>query len=207
MQSLEYLKGIENKIKYWIRTKDSLEIEEFSSNNICVIHVRGGDFKGSTAILNGDYYYKSIGIMKQNNPGMEFVVVTDDIHYAKNILPGYRIVGGSSSVNAHDTRKANHHMGGPVWMDWSIIKNASYLIISSSSFSFWPSFLNQKKKKIIAPMYWGDPQRSDGYWSCWEMIVEGWFYLDQTGNIFSSEECKKRRDEYEELNKKFLWRE
>jgi hypothetical protein len=196
MQSMEYIKGSEDNIRDWIKTKDGMEIEEFSSDNICVIHIRGGDFRGSTSILGADYYQRAIDNIKSENPEIEFVIVTDDINYSRSILPGYRIVGGSS-LSQSDNMKAGHHIGGPIWMDWSIIKKARYLIISSSSFSFWPSFLNTEKKKIIAPMYWGDHKGSNGYWSCWETIVDGWFYLDRNGEIFSSSECKKKRDKYE----------
>lgn len=200
MQSLDYLVEVE-EIEKWVRTKEGKEIDEFSDDNICVIHVRGGDFMGSTSILSESYYRRSIEEMKVQNPLMDFVVVTDDVEYVRRILPEYKIVGGSSSGNS-DERKASHHIGGPIWMDWSIIKRSKYLILSASSFSFWPSFLNREAKKIIAPMYWGDHKRSDGYWSCWDMIVDGWEYLDKMGNLHSSDECKIKREEYE---KNKLW--
>lgn len=205
MQSLDYLGEIE-EIKNWVKTKEGMEINDFSDDNICVVHIRGGDFMGSTSILSGNYYRRAMEIMKRENPNMEFVVITDDVRYAEGILPECRIVGGSSTGSS-DGRKASHHIGGPVWMDWSIIKNSKYLIISASSFSFWPAFLNSKAKKIIAPMYWGDYKRSDGYWSCWDMIVDGWFYLNKENDLYSSEECKRRRKEYELKNMGFLWRQ
>lgn len=205
MQSIEYLKDMESEVRGWIKTKIGMEIEDFVADDICIIHVRGGDFMGSTSILPGDYYRRAVEEMKLLNQDMRFLVVTDDIIYSKSILPEYEIIGGSST-NQNDSRKADHHIGGPIWMDWSIIKNAKNLIISSSSFSFWPSFLNERKGKIIAPMYWGDYKRSDGYWSCWDMIIDGWFYLDRENSILSSEECKKRRDEYESKNGEFLWK-
>jgi hypothetical protein len=137
--------------------------------------------------------------MRDVNPDMKFYIVTDDVNYSRSILPEIEIIGGSVSGSS-DGKKAGHHIGGPVWMDWSIIFNSQNLIISSSSFSFWPAFLNKQEKKIIAPMYWGDPIKSDGYWSCWDMIVDGWGYLDKMGNLYTSDECKTRREEYE-LNK------
>lgn len=204
MQSLDYFDSKE-EVKGWIKTQEGKEIEEFSNRNTCVIHIRGGDFMGSTSILSESYYKKAIEVMKGENPSMDFVIVTDDVGYSNRILPEYRIVGGSSSGHS-DGKKASHHIGGPVWMDWSIIKNSEYLIISASSFSFWPAFLNNKSKKIIAPMYWGDHRRSDGYWSCWDMIVDGWFYLDRENNLLPSLECKKNREEYESRNSNFLWK-
>lgn len=200
MQSLDYLVEVE-EIEKWVRTKEGKEIDEFSNNNICVIHVRGGDFMGSTSILSESYYRRSMEEMKVQNPLMDFVIVTDDVEYVRRILPEYKIVGGSSSGHS-DERKASHHIGGPIWMDWSIIKRSKYLILSASSFSFWPAFLNREAKKIIAPMYWGDHKRSDGYWSCWDMIVDGWEYLDKMENLYSSDECKIKREEYE---KNKLW--
>ena len=73
MQSLDYLGEIE-EIKNWIKTKEGMEINDFSDDNICVVHVRGGDFMGSTSILSGDYYRRAMEIMKGENPNMEFVV-------------------------------------------------------------------------------------------------------------------------------------
>lgn len=195
MQSLGYL-GSSEELNSWISIKEGKEIVEYRDKNICIIHVRGGDFMGSSSILGQNYYKSSIGKMRDINPDMKFYIVTDDVNYSRSILPEIEIIGGSIS-GCSDDKKADHHIGGPVWMDWSIIFNAANIIISSSSFSFWPAFLNKKEKKIIAPMYWGDPIKSEGYWSCWDMIVDGWEYLDKTGDLYSSDECKIKREEYE----------
>jgi hypothetical protein len=203
MQSLEYLdKNID--LNEWIYLKEDKEIIDYQGENVCIIHVRGGDFMGSSSILGQNYYRNSIKKMEDLNPLMKFYVVTDDVNYSRSILPDIEIIGGSS-LGIADDRKASHHIGGPIWMDWSIIYNAQNVIISSSSFSFWPAFLNNKKQRIIAPMYWGDPIKSDGYWSCWDMIVEGWSYLDQSGNLLSSSECEKNREKYEKDKEGFLW--
>jgi len=193
MQSLEYL-DLE-KVKSWISIDPQKNIQDYSDNNICVIHIRGGDFKGSSAFLDNDYFRKAEKIMISRNPNMKFVVVTDDILYARSIFPNYPIVGGSSTSEPDD-KKASHHIGGPVWMDWTILYNAKNIIISSSSFSFWPAILNLNSPFVIAPMFWGDYKNSDGYWSCWEMIVDQWFYLDRFGNLKSSSDCLFKRDEY-----------
>jgi hypothetical protein len=198
MQSLEYFDPSDN-LNLWISLKEGKEIVDYSDKNICTIHIRGGDFMGSSSILGQNYYKSAIGKMRDVNPDMKFYIVTDDVNYSRSILPEIEIIGGSVSGSSDD-KKAGHHIGGPVWMDWSIIFNSQNLIISSSSFSFWPAFLNKQEKKIIAPMYWGDPIKSDGYWSCWDMIVDGWEYLDKMGNLYTSDECKTRREEYE-INK------
>lgn len=193
MQSLRYL-DLE-KVKGWIKINPNKNIQEYSDTNICVIHIRGGDFMGSSSFLDNDYFNRAVKIMISRNPEMKFVIVTDDIVYAKSIFPNYPIVGGSSTAET-DGRKASHHIGGPVWMDWTILYNSKNIITSSSSFSFWPSILNPNNPFVIAPMFWGDYKNSDGYWSCWEMIVEKWFYLDRFGSLKSSDECLLERDIY-----------
>jgi len=150
---------------------------------------------GSSASLDNDYFRRAEKIMISRNPEIKFVIVTDDVVYARSIFPEYSIVGGSST-SENDNRKASHHIGGPVWMDWTILYNAKNIIISSSSFSFWPSLLNLNNPFVIAPMFWGDYKNSDGYWSCWEMIADKWFYLDKLGNLKSSSECLSERDKY-----------
>ena len=193
MQSLEYLDL--DKVKNWVDIKSHRNIQDYSDDNLCVIHIRGGDFMGSSASLDNDYFRRAEKIMISRNPEIKFVIVTDDVVYARSIFPEYSIVGGSST-SENDNRKASHHIGGPVWMDWTILYNAKNIIISSSSFSFWPSLLNLNNPFVIAPMFWGDYKNSDGYWSCWEMIADKWFYLDKLGNLKSSSECLSERDKY-----------
>lgn len=50
-----------------------------------------------------------------------------------------------------DVNKANHHIGGPVWMDWTILYNCKNAILSASSFSFWPIWreMYPQKEEIL----------------------------------------------------------
>ena len=197
MQSLKYIDP--ERIKSWFSINGDKNITDYSSDDICVVHIRGGDFLGSTAILDRNYFKKAKEIILERNPKVEFVIVTDDVNYARDIFPNYPVVGGSVTGQS-DSNKASHHIGGPIWMDWSILYNAKNIILSSSSFSFWPAITNMHDPFVIAPMYWGDFARSDGYWSCWEMIVDKWMYLDRFGALKSSELCISERDLYENNN-------
>ncbi len=202
MQSLKYLNI--DRIKSWFKINEDKNITEYSGNDVCVVHIRGGDFLGSTAILDKNYFKKAKEIILERNPDTKFVIVTDDVNYARDIFPGYPIVGGSSTGRS-DNNKASHHMGGPIWMDWSILYNAKNIILSSSSFSFWPAIINSNNPFVIAPMYWGDFANSDGYWSCWEMVVDNWMYLDRFGALKPSEICIYERDLYENNNINIRW--
>ena len=87
-------------------------------------------------------------------------------------------------------------------MDWSILLNARNSIISASSFSWWPTWLNDDSN-VIAPKYWGDFKKSDGYWSCGDSLITGWNYLDRNGDFFSYEECLVEKKKFEEENSHF----
>jgi hypothetical protein len=200
-QSIEYIINYKNDLKSWISIREDKNIKEYSSENSCIIHIRGGDFLGSTAYLERDYYIRSVSEMRNTVPNVNFFIVTDDINYAKYILPEFEIIGGSS-LDIQDTNKASHHRGGPIWMDWSIIYNAKNLIISASSFSWWPTWLGECSN-VIAPMFWGDFKKSDGYWSCGDSLIPGWKYMDRFGNISDYDSCLSKKIKYEEENKNF----
>lgn len=201
-QSIHYIENYREKLKKWISIKEDKNITDFSSDDICIVHVRGGDFLGSLASLDSSYYRNSIEVVKSESPNMKFYIITDDVNYARAILPEIEIIGGSAT-NGSDISKADHHIGGPVWMDWSILLNCRNAIISASSFSWWPIWLNDSVN-VIAPMYWADYKRSDGYWSCGDSLIEGWRYLNRDGNIYDYNTCKSMKEEYE-IRNSHLW--
>jgi hypothetical protein len=201
MQSLKYIKDYKELIRSWIKIKSEFQITNYNSDNICIIHIRGGDFKGGSAVLFDDYYNNAMRHMRNLNPEIKFYIITDDVIFSNSILPNIEIIGGSST-NTSDINKANHHIGGPVWMDWSILYNCKNVILSASSFSFWPIWLNNGAN-VIAPMYWADYKNSDGYWSTGDIIVDEWNYLNRLGELKTSTECLSLKKEYEEKNKYF----
>lgn len=201
MQSIYYISKFRNVIKNWIKIKSEKNILDFSDENICIIHIRGGDFHASTAILYKNYYENAITKMSSTNPNMVFYIVTDDYNFSKSLFPEIKIIG-SSTLGYEDTFKGNHHIGGPIWMDWTILFNCKNAIISASSFSWWPIWLNDNVN-VIAPMYWADYKNSDGYWSCGDSLIPNWLYLNRNGNFYSYDECYELKNEYEEKNKNF----
>jgi hypothetical protein len=203
LQSFEYIKNHKELIRSFFKIKEGFLIEDYNHKDICVIHIRGGDFSGSSALLGFDYYQNGINKMLEVNKNMKFYIITDDIGYSKSLFPNIEIIGSATSGMV-DLNKANHHMGGPIWMDWSILYNCKNAIISASSFSFWPLWLNKNGVNVIAPMYWADYKKSDGYWSCGDSLIEDWHYLDRFGNYYDYNHCLKLKLIYEEKNK-HLW--
>jgi len=195
MQSINYIFKYKNIIKNWIKIKSEKNILDFSDQNICIIHIRGGDFHASTSILYKDYYDNAIKEMSLINPNMIFYIVTDDYNFSKSLFPEIEIIG-ASKTGQQDKFKANHHIGGPIWMDWTILLNAKNAIISASSFSFWPIWLNDNVN-VIAPMYWADYKNSDGYWSCGDSLIPNWQYLNRNGKLYTFDECLQLKLKYE----------
>jgi hypothetical protein len=116
--------------------------------------------------------------MKKLNPDMEFMIITNDVKEAAKILPG---------IPAYNFDLAK---------DYSIIKNARYLLLSNSSFAYFPAFTSTTVQYIIAPKYWARHNVSNGYWASEQNIYEGWHYQDRKGRLFTSQECREELEEY-----------
>lgn len=197
-QSTEYLEDYEEKIFDWIKvTKTKLNF--VITENTCVMHIRGGDFKKTSTLLPKSYYEDAMTNIRKINPNAVFVCVTDDPNFVKSILPEVKIVG-SATIKISDANKANHHLGGPIEIDFNILMNSPYLIIPHSSFSWWAAFLNKNKKLVIAPKYWARFNVSDGFWSTFDILTKGFYYQDKTGKLFDYAECKKEKDAFKANN-------
>ena len=125
-------------------------------------------------MLPPEYYRLAMDHMKVNNPNIEFVIVTDDPSTASKYLPGIPVVGSAVSEEK-DQYQRNiswyQYPGGPVGIDYSILNTAKYAIISASTFAFWPIWTNNDLVNVIAPKYWFDWSRSDGWWRMKDGIV------------------------------------
>ena len=112
-------------------------------SNICVIHIRGGDFlKFDYAIKGvGKYYCDAIDKISSENSQVSYRVITDDIDYAKKILNDIPIKYQFYSGTALD--------------DFNCLRSAKYKILSNSTFAFWAAALDCCDDSIvIAPTDW-----------------------------------------------------
>jgi len=182
MQGTDYFYHRINIIKKWLKVKEEYDNYNFSNDDICVLNVRG--YLGSEVYLPKTYWINAINHMLKINSYMKFIVITEDINLTKQLLP-------ELSANTF-------HFG--VGEDYSIIKNAKYLILSNSSFSIFPSLTSDTLKYTIAPKYMARYNYSDGYWSQGYNIYPTYTYMDRDGNLFSYEECLKELDEYDRKN-------
>ena len=201
-QRMAYIEEDRDKICSWLTYDDKYKVTDYSSENICVIQLRGGDYTTGHSMLPREYYQNAMKHMLHNNPNVKFVIVTDDPKTAKQLIPNVDIVGSAISEEKDQYQKNISwytYPGRPVSIDYSILNNAKYAIISSSTFAFWPIWTSNELLNVIAPKYWFDWSRSDGWWRPFDCIVndEKWLWLDTEGNLYRSDTCIKERETYE----------
>jgi hypothetical protein len=124
--------------------------------------------------------------MLKINPEMTFVVITENPDMAKRLLP----------------ELANNTFHFDVGRDYATIKNAKWLVISNSSFAYFPALTNDEAKLIIAPKYWSRHNVSNGYWAMGCNLFKDFTYMDREGNLQSYGECKREFDNYVKRNAK-----
>ena len=200
-QKMSYVEDYRDKICGWLTYDDKYKITDFSDDNICVIQLRGGDYTTGHSMLPPEYYHQAMHHMRQNNPDVEFVIVTDDPKTAQRMIPNTPIIGSATAEEKDPDQKFiswYEYTGGPVSMDYTILNHAKYAIISSSTFAFWPIWTNKKLLNVIAPKYWFDYNRSDGWWRPKDGIVNdpAWLWMDKFGGLFESKTCIKLAKEY-----------
>jgi hypothetical protein len=132
-QSEKYFCGFEDEIRQWFYMED---IEMNDSQ--CVIHFRAQDcYLSKNYTPSIAYFDQAKETIKQKNPKVEFLIVTDNINLAKKYFKDDVIVSNSMKK------------------DFMLIKSAKYKILSNSTFSWWAAWLNlPKSKMIISPRRW-----------------------------------------------------
>lgn len=183
MQSMKYIEDYKADVTEWLKIKPDKVNLNYNRDDYCVIHFRGGDYRSAGAtLLPPVYYQRAADYMKNKNPNMHFVVVSDDVNYALQYFP-WAEKGGTARVAGYDKYKASHHIGGPVEIDYAIINSAKNIILSNSTFGFWAAYTNNFNPDVIYPKYWFAHNYSDGYWSTADMLIKEWTHLDKEGNF------------------------
>lgn len=148
MQDESYYIEHKDEICRWLKVKEEYDCKEYSKDNLCILHLRCSDYLDCPELyLRRKYWTDGMKNMKKINPEMEFMIITNDVKEAGRILPG---------IPAYNFDLAK---------DYTIIKNAKYLLLSNSSFAYFPAFTSDTVKYILAPKYWARHNVSDGYWA------------------------------------------
>lgn len=178
LQAWDYLAGYESRIRQWLSVNPDLDHREYARENVCILNIRGGEYAGNPELfVKRRYWLDAMRIMRAKRPDMKFLVVTDDPEAAAKVLPEVR---------------AEH---GDLAHDYTIVKNARFLILSNSSFACFPAFTGDAEL-VIAPKYWARHNVSDGFWSSEQNLYPSFNYLDREGKLFSAEDCRKELETY-----------
>jgi len=184
MQSEAYYSDYISQIKDWLRVKPEYDCYDYSKENLCILHLRCSDYTHFPELfLRKRYWIRGMKAMRKINPDMEFMIITNDVKEASKILPG---------IPAYNFDLAK---------DYSIIKNAKYLLLSNSSFTYFPALCSETVEYIIAPKYWARHNVSKGYWASEQNIYTGWHYMDRSGRVFTADECRKELEEFKKTSK------
>lgn len=176
-QAPEYFYDRIEDIKQWLSIKKEI-IDESKSlvsldEDTCLINFRGGEYKHHpNLIIRAEYYHMCINSMREINPNMKFVIITDDVECASQYLPGFSIYHFSIAI------------------DYALMNQTKYAILSNSSFPIFAILTNENIKKVIAPYCWARWNSSEGYWATAQNIYPGWGYLDRDGVVKGYEQCK-----------------
>jgi hypothetical protein len=171
-QSENFILHRRDEIRNWLRVKLEYDCYDFSKDDICILNIRGGEYKGAPdLILPKKYWTDAIANMLRINKNLNFVIITDDVKYAQALLPQYQ----------------SFHFD--IGKDYSIVKNAKYLILANSSFSFFPAWTSETVKYVIAPKYWARHNISDGFWACAFNLYKDWMWQDRSGVLFNFDDC------------------
>lgn len=175
-QNEEFIRHRKTLIREWLQFDKSLEHKGYANDNICVINFRGGEYLHTKKVfLPKSYWSLARSRMLTINPSMKFIVVTDDPSLAKKFFPAGEI------------------LDVPIWEDYLAVLTAKYLILSNSSFAWFPAWLNENVIFAIAPKYWWG-FNGNNKWSCAYNITSEWTYLDLNGQFFSYFECLSELD-------------
>lgn len=114
-------------------------------NNVCIIHIRGGDFLELSWNLENqkDHYTQAISEIKSLCSDVKFIVATDDKQYAEDFM---------SSINVQ-----YEFTQGALIDDFLDIISSEFAIISNSTFSFWARAFSSNispNTKTWGPRYW-----------------------------------------------------
>lgn len=185
-QAENYFISHKEEIKKWLTVKPEYDCMEYSRDNLCIMHLRCSDYLGSAELyLRRKYWIHGMKHMRKINPDLEFMIITNDVKEAAKLLPG---------IPAYNFDLAK---------DYSIIKNARYLLLANSSFAYFPAFTSDVVQYILAPKYWARHNVSDGYWASEQNIYAGWHYMDRKGRVFTDEECKEELTAYKKTSGKY----
>ncbi len=140
--------------------------------DLCILNIRGGEYKRHRSlILPKSYWVKAMHNMREIAGVERFMIVTDDPRYAKSLFPKIPVLEGGI---------AECYMA---------LYRASLLVLSNSSFAYFPTKTSSNKRCVIAPKYWARFGNRYSRWASPANLYGNWLWQDRQGLLSSYEQC------------------
>lgn len=149
-QSYKYFEKHFDTIKSELKVKSKVSKKNIDyynkmqkTNSVC-LHIRRGDYMGSSLqICNDKYYYDAIKLMNSKVKNPTYFIFSDDIEWVEKNMDF-----GDNKVIFIKNKNKNYE-------ELQLMYSCKNFIMSNSSFSYWAQCLSDNKKKIvIAPSKW-----------------------------------------------------
>jgi hypothetical protein len=141
-QSEKYFIDNEENVKKWFNLdlcdETNALLDKYPIDEYCYIHFRGTDYKdwdGGNMFLPKKYFDESISRIQELKPDIKFLVITDDKELASEYFKDLDVVSNDMMV------------------DFKLLYNSKYCIITNSTFSWWATWLSEKEI-TLAPNNW-----------------------------------------------------
>ena len=171
-QSEKYFYGDLDRIKKYIQIKDKYKNLVNIPDNTCILNIRGGEYKRHKKFnLPKSYWIDAMNNMRSDYGISRFLIVTDDHKYARALFPDIDIIkeGVAESYIA--------------------LHNSSYLIVSNSTFSYFPIKTKSIKPIVIAPKYFARFNDRHNRWASPANIYSNWLWQDRRGDLQAYDDC------------------
>lgn len=125
--------------KHKLEGKNLEIMEAIKNNNSVGIHVRRGDYVGTSFdVVGRDYYMSAMGFLKNKYNDLMFYIFSDDKKYVEDMFAEYN----NCEIVGNNVEEASY-------VDMELMSNCKHNIICNSTFSTWGALLNKNPDKIV----------------------------------------------------------
>jgi hypothetical protein len=172
-QSEKYLYEFNESLSDWIPLSDAMKEYSQQFSETCILNIRGGEYKRHKSLILPKSYWEDGMLNVQKKTSLDkFLIVTDDPSYAKALFPNMSILNGG------------------VAECYAALYGANSLIVSNSSFSYFPIKTRKDFPLVIAPYQWSRFGNKYNRWAAPANLYKDWSWQDNNGDIVNYEECE-----------------
>ncbi len=154
------------KARTWI----SRNLAGQNQENFVFVHIRRGDYlhwpsRDNPAVLDLKWYLRAMDRIKAKIKHPQFIIITDDVFYARDVFSSRDDLVISESSP---------------YVDFALMGECPHGILSASSFAWWGAWFSRQKHQdqsiYLAPKYWSGHRANrwfpEGFISDWITYIE-----------------------------------